>query len=402
MQQMKIYTRYLFCFFSLFGIAQSNFQKDTIPTSQINVLNSEYKDYVYANDIIYAISKNDDLVAINLKKDRYKLIKNNIVAIAMQSTGELLFGSSEGKLFTFNKKGKIKQIDEIDAQIFSILINSKDEYIVYSNKSIYYDKKHYVPTRATNFYGKVKLKLTGTTLIAPDYIYLDKMNFIWFTFNEGEWGGNVCFFDLDKKEFIYEKQPFNEYPTNLHISSNTKGVTYNSDNELFITSSGGSRTFIYTTLNEFDYYVSGTVSKIFQKGEVLHNYCFDPEFLEDKKYKFAFSRDYNGFKNNDSELREILTANEINKLGTITYNKFNNQLYFFSTKGFSILKNSDCTFIKKLYLSPKLTCKTQNTRSYCIDLLVTKFEFISEKEMIFLTKNDGIGYYNGENIKYFK
>ena len=133
---MKIYTRYLFCFFSLFGIAQSNFQKDTIPTSQINVLNSEYKDYVYANDIIYAISKNDDLVAINLKKDRYKLIKNNIVAIAMQSTGELLFGSSEGKLFTFNKKGKIKQIDEIDAQIFSILINSKDEYIVYSNKSI--------------------------------------------------------------------------------------------------------------------------------------------------------------------------------------------------------------------------------------------------------------------------
>ncbi len=85
-----------------------------------------------------------------------------------------------------------------------------------------------------------------------------------------------------------------------------------------------------------------------------------------------------------------------------TYNKFNNQLYFFSTKGFSILKNSDCTFIKKLYLSPKLTCKTQNTRSYCIDLLVTKFEFISEKEMIFLTKNDGIGYYNGENIKYFK
>ena len=31
-----------------------------------------------------------------------------------------------------------------------------------------------------------------------------------------------------------------------------------------------------------------------------------------------------------------------------------------------------------------------------------KFEFISEKEILFLTKNDGIGYYNGESIKYYR
>ncbi|EAP88467.1 hypothetical protein [Croceibacter atlanticus] len=433
---MKLYLKHLMLFLSFLWITQGNSQNDSIPTNQIELLNSEYKDFVTVNNTIYAISQNSVLVAIDLKEDKHTIIKKDINAIAKKSNNDILFGSKEGEIFIINKKQKIKKIDEVDAEIFSILINPKDEYVIYSSKSIYYNGKDYIPKKETIFYGKLRVKYTGNQLIKPDYIYLDKMNFVWFAYNEGEWGGNVCFFDLNKKEFIYdkwlrldddvkyldendyfeklnkkfpelikvtEKDTVYKYPYNSSISSVTKGVAYNNTGDLFITSSGGGHTMLYATKNDFHYYVNGTIVKILKEEKDYYKSCFDQEILEDEKYKIAFERNFMGFKNKDRELREnILTENEINKLGPITFNQFDNKLYFFSTKGFYILDNLDCTFSKKLFFSPPLTCKSQYERDYCLHLNVVKFEFISEKEIIYLTKNNGIGYYNGERIKYFR
>lgn len=433
---MKFYIKYLFCLFSFLGIAQSNFQNDSVSITQIKLLNSKYKDFVSVKNILYAISQNNDLIEIDLKKDNFKLIKNNITAIAKKSNDELVFGSKDGKIFILNNKHKVKQIEKIDAEIFSVLINTKDEYIIFSNKSIYYNRKDYVPKRETNFYGKGSAKCTGKKLIEHDYIYLDKMNFIWFAYDEGEFGGNVYFFDLNKKEFIYddwlrlddevkykdrndyftklkekypeiikvtERDTIYKYPYNLSISSVAKGVAYNNNDDLFITSSGGGIIGIYATEKDFHYYVDGTIVKISKKEKDYYKSCFDQEILEDDKYKFAFASKFMGFKNDDIELREkILTENEINQLGPITFNKFDNKLYFFSSKGFYTLNNLDCSFSKKLFFSPKLSCNSQYEKDYCLHLNVIKFEFISEKEILFLTKNDGIGYYNGESIKYFR
>lgn len=433
---MKFYITYILNFFTFLGIAQSDIQIDSVQSNQISLLNSEYKDFVHLQNNIYAISQNNDLVEIDIKKDKFKLIEKNITAIAKKSNDELIFGSKAGKIFILNKKQKVKQIEKIDAEIFTILINSNDEYIIYSNKSIYFNKKNYVPERETNFYGKVRAKYTGTQLIKPDFIYLDKMDFIWFAYDEGEWGGNVCFFDLTKKEFIYddwlrlddedkykgrsdyftklkekypkkikvtEKDTIYKYPYNLNISSVTKGVAYDHRGDLLITSSGGGHSMIYATENNFHYHVDGTIVKISKKEEDYYASCFDEQILENEKYKLAFERDYMGFKNQDRELRNnLLTENEINILGSISFNKYDNKLYIYSSKGFYTLNNLDCTFSKKRYFSPKLICNNKSTKDYCLPLSVIKFEFISEKELIFLTKNNGIGYYNGKSIKYFR
>lgn len=430
---MKFYAIYLFCFF---GIAQGSSQSESIVNNQINLLNLEYKDFVSVKNNIYAISRNNDLIVINLKDDSFKLIEKNISSIAKKSNDELIFGSKDGKIFILNKKQKIKQIEKIDAKIFSILINSKDEYIIYSNKSIHFNKADYIPKKKTNFYGKVREKYTGTLLIEPDFIYLDKMDFIWFAYDEGEFGGNVCFFDLNKKEFIYddwlrlddgvkykdrndyftqlkekypeiikvrERDTIYKYPYNLGISSVTKGVAYNNTDDLFMTSSGGGHTMIFATMNDFNYYVDGTIVKTSKKENNYYKSCSDQRILEDEKYKIAFEKDLMGFKNKDRELREkILTENEINKLGPISFNKYDNKLYFFSSKGFYALNNSGCAFSKKLFFIPKLTCFVQSESGYCTHLHVAKFEFISEKEILFLTMNNGIGYYNGESTKYYR
>ena len=103
---MKFYIIYLFCFFSFIGIAQSNFQKDSVSKTQIKLLNSEYKDFVSLKNKIYAISQNNDLIEFDIKKDGFKLIKNNITAIAKKSNDELVFGSKDGKIFILNKNIK--------------------------------------------------------------------------------------------------------------------------------------------------------------------------------------------------------------------------------------------------------------------------------------------------------
>lgn len=153
---MKFYIIYLFCLFSIIGIAQSNFQNDSVSKTQIKLLNSEYKDFVSVKNKLYAISQNNNLIEIDLKKDNFKLIKNNITAIAKKSNNELVFGSKDGRIFILNNKHKVNQIEKIDAEIFSVLINSKDEYIIYSNKSIYYNRKDYIPKRKPTFMVKLE------------------------------------------------------------------------------------------------------------------------------------------------------------------------------------------------------------------------------------------------------
>lgn len=440
---MKYYIRLLFFFSSFLAISQNNFSKDNIVSTQINLLNTKYKDFVTVKNIIYAITENNDFISIDFKNEKIKIIKNNISSIAKKSNDEIIFGSKDGKIFLFNKKEEIKQIDKVDAEIFSILINSKNKYVVYTNKSIYFNRKDYIPQKKTNFYGKGTEKYKGVELIEPNYIYLDKLNFVWFTFDEGEFGGNVCFFDINKEEFIYEhwlslndtitsfppsskykdkneyfkklkethsdkiritkKDTIYQYPYQLSISSNTKGVTYDKQNNLFISSSGSGIKFGYKNEKGFSYFVDGTIVKISKKENNFYNYCFDQNILEDEKYKFAFESNFHGFKNKDRELRErILTENENNVLGPITYNKFDKNLYFYSSKGFYLLKDMNCKFIKELVLSPNITCEFECKNDYCKHLNVIKFEFISEKEILFLTKNNGIGYFNGKEIKYLK
>lgn len=431
---MKNHISFLLFFFSFLASSQDNFSKYNNTSTQINLLNTEYKDFVSAKNIIYAITVNNDFVTIDFKNNKFKIIKNNISAIVKKSNDEIIFGSKDGKIFLFNKKEEIKQIDKVDAEIFSILINSKNEYIVHTNKSIYFDKKNYIPQKKTDFYGKVMAKYTGTELIKPDFIFLDKLNFLWLAFDAGEWGGNVCFFDLNKKEFIYDhwlglndsikykgrndyfkklkethsdkikvtkRDTIYQYPYQLSISSNTKGVAYDNKNNLFISSSGSGINSPHETEKGFTYFVDGRIVKISKKEKNFYNYCFDQNILEDEKYKFAFESNFYGFKNKDNELRErILTENEINVLGPISYNKYDGNLYFYCSKGFYLLKNRNCKFTKELILSPTLPLPFKY--NYYMGLNVIKFEFISKKEILFLTKDNGVGYYDGKEVKYLK
>ena len=67
---MKLYLKHLILFLSFLWITQGNSQNDSIPTNQIELVNSEYKDFITVNNTIYAISQNCLLYTSPSPRDR--------------------------------------------------------------------------------------------------------------------------------------------------------------------------------------------------------------------------------------------------------------------------------------------------------------------------------------------
>lgn len=102
------------------------------------------------------------------------------------------------------------------------------------------------------------------------------------------------------------------------------------------------------------------------------------------------------FKENDSlaMLQEYL--------GPTCFNPFDNSFYYYSDKGFFKISKDKDSYSKALVFKPKLKWTSGMAHSVGYQMSVKKFEFISSNELVFLTANNGIGYYNGKVVKYFK
>ena len=68
---------------------------------------------------------------------------------------------------------------------------------------------------------------------------------------------------------------------------------------------------------------------------------------------------------------------------------------------FKIIKERDI-YTKELFFAPKLFWKGGLEHSVGYQMSVIKFEFISKTELLFLTSNNGSGYFDGKLVKYFQ
>ena len=112
----------------------------------------------------------------------------------------------------------------------------------------------------------------------------------------------------------------------------------------------------------------------------------------------------NWYKNDTEEkLIERQTSFIEEYLGPIQINPFNKSVNYYSNLGFFKLEEfDDCNFSKKLLFRPWIYWTNGLPDAVGYQMNITKFEFISENELVFLTTNNGIGYYNGTEVKYFQ
>ena len=187
-------------------------------------------------------------------------------------------------------------------------------------------------------------------------------------------GGLLALEQVMKKANVTEKDTLYKFSNQLPIFNPIRGIV-EKEGKLFISKSliHFSVDSHFSLLYDFD---NGDFYKSFDLTKILL------EFVP-----------YNQYETD-------LYVNEF--LGPLHLNKFNKSIYYYSDKGFFKIIEDNGKYDKEFIFKPLINWSVTNRNNLGADINVTKFEFISEKELVFLTTNNGIGYYNGTEVKYFQ
>jgi len=381
-------------------------EKDSIPAIQIKAFNSDYKDFVVIDRTVYAITNGDSLVSFNLNDDKIEFIENNVVAVTKTSKDDLVLAKTDGSIF--KKIGENQnQIDFTEDKVFKILADKDDNYIVVTNKSVYYKKQNYIPETNLPMYGRYR---KNKNFIPIDVCFLDSDNRIWFGYDFGEWGGDICFFDIKNKKFSqaeslaslynnkYDVWPKNndtlltEFPDKIKIKNNDTIIAFPHEFDLSnikgITEDGNGN--IYTATSLMHMMLDGSILKFIQVEEGYYK-----TFEMKKILKHTIDINENlGVKIVSVDIEEYL--------GPIQYNPFDGFVYYYTNNGFFKIIEKDNTYSKEFIFRPWITWIYGMSNAVGYQMNVDKMEFISKEELLFLTSNNGIGYFDGEKVKYFK
>lgn len=386
----------------LCSFSQRNEKKDSVEAFKIKILNTDYKDFQVVKKKVYAITKGGTLVVFDLKKDKIISIEGNVLAITKNKMNEIYYINDEKEIK--NTFSEIKEKINFDFKCYRILLDNKNNTLLISNKGILYKNKIFCPTQIKHHQKYYNYKTKDFE--NPDLIYLDSKNRLWLTYDRGEFGYYLLFFDIEKKVFFEEdylsvdvdietftnKEKYfpllqKEFPDKIKIKD--KDTLYNFPHQLPISkpirgiAEKGNRIFISQSLIHFFVYSSFSVIEKEDADGFYKKYYITENLIEFTK-----------------NIKNSKFAKEF--LGPVQFNPFNNSLYYYTDKGFFKIIENENKFEREFIFKPWIFWTYSNRYNLGADINVTKFEFISENEIIFLTTNNGIGYFNGKTVKYYK
>lgn len=406
----------LFCLccliFSAFSFSQEIRKRDSIPAIQVTLLNTNYKDYIVIDKVVYAITKGDSLVIFNLQLNSIIKTIPNILAIGKTSKKVIFFVDEKMNIRKTTDFIKSDSIDDVKGKFPKIFFDKNDSCIIITSYEVFYKNKHHVPTKEFRKYRWiVNIGERENLLGNPSLVYVDQKERIWLTYDKGEFGHETCFFDLKSRSFFesdylylstrnktvdyYNSEQHNmdlldsfpnyikkvkenliyKFPNNLPISYGVKGISENNYGEMLISQS----------LMHFS--VDGNL-EIYKESE-MKDFYYSYNINQILEYK-----NFEGSKSNSSYLYEYIGYNN--------FNTFDNSFYYYSDKGFfKILKENE-KYSKQFLFKPQITWTSGMSNAVGYEMNIKKFEFISKSELLFLTSNNGIGYFNGQSVKYFK
>ena len=398
---MKFYVKLIFCLVFISTYAQI----DSIPAKEVRIFNTDYKEFEVANNLIYTITKNNNLVVFDLLSHKIIETRGNVVSITKSRNNEIFYITTENKVIS-DKKTEI--ISNFVSNPYKLLLDKTNSPLIISDKGLIYKEKLYEPKNIEynyRFYGIKSFKDKTRVFENPSLVYLDKKERLWLTYDRGEFGEDVLFFDLNKKLFFEEGYLMIDvdYP-------HTKEYNSRYFRELKETFPDKIKVIEKDTLYRFPYQmpirhpIRGIVEKegrFYISQSLMHfgvtsNFSVLYDFDSDEFYKS---------KEIECQLLECdefsyFGANEL--LGSISLNKFNNSIYYYSHKGFFKIIESENIFQKEFIFRPWILWSATNRNNIGYDINITKFEFIAENELVFLTTNNGIGYFNGKEVVYFR
>jgi hypothetical protein len=362
----------LFIVFWLLTLAQNLMaQTDTPPIRKINKVNENYASYVQVQNQLFALTDSGKLVIWNLKnldtvRFHYNSRQFKYTAIAKDQFNNIFIATKDGSVFKLDPLSLSYSLyQKIKYPILNILINPDNKIYLIAGGAIYdpQTKKYwYQFENHTKGLIQIKekrvlffhLKKHLTKYFAnPQYTFVDSKGKFWMTAVYGEFGGEVEVFD-SKKDTIVNNRFGDVYPGDLSPRSVFEDDMNN----------------IYVTCGLQHFMNFGEIYRIDNKRNIIK--IFNGDIMGKKVF-----------------------------VGPGAFNKINHKIYFVTTNGFY---NADITLtdIKPQLIFNTNLSWTREPMAVGVDMSVSRLDFTIDNRLLFLTKNDGFGIYDGKSVTFLK
>lgn len=332
-----------------------------------------YRDFVYDDQMIYALNSNGQLSVWDLHT-QVKLFKGidttySYTAIAKDKNNNIYLGA-KGVIHRLNSNNfttTVYQKLEYDIAVNNIFFNSQNKMFLIVPNAVYDPVKNKVWSKfrhkgnglnVTKRILFINIK-TSTYFMMPDYAFMDSADRIWMVSSFGEFGGTLQIFDAKNERTV---------PTDFNIEYDSfypQSVFEDSEQNIYITS--GLEHFVR----------SGNIIKI-----------------TDAKSDAITIYDSEDFEKESGEMfdRGIF-------VGPGAFNTADQKLYFATSDGFFRAAIPDDGKIKEPepLFSPELLATRENL-AIGMQMPVKKIAFTPDDKLLFLTIFQGIGLYDGKNV----
>jgi len=361
---------------------------------------SKYADITTKNNLVYALSKTNKLVVWDMKNGDLSYIKKEISCIYSNNNNQVYCVNLDGEILKEIKPNQWKKAGAFTGTPYAIVTTSLNKIASISSRGIKYNNKYYMPSEK-NRIGNGMYSFKNNKLREPQLTYIDNKDRIWISYDFGKFS-EVFIFDTKKAAFInhkplsviddkrtfnsredylkdYQKKQFKKYP--YHVKKQGKEYCYKFPTELPLLY--GIKSITQDKLGNY----------IFSEGLAYShkkNGVFEYQTTNEKKFYKIVEHTEKSFKK----------QNEI--IGPVIYNNHNEALYYYSNYGFFKLYKKESKFTNELIVDPNVLLYTKKIpHNYGSVMIVKKMLFMDKTRFVFLTKQYGFGYYDGENVNLF-
>jgi hypothetical protein len=345
-------------------------QTDSLKTKEIS-----YKSMIIAEDKILAI---DNYGKLNIwdSNSIQKIYKSENINTFFTSVSK----DRKGQFYLGTKKGEVLKLDcnfysitpflKLKKDFWSvddIIFNSNNEIFLILSFGVYdpikdklweeFDHKGVLMDVSVRKKSG-EIKILKKYFSSPEYTFLDSNDVLWMSKTFGEFGSVLQLFDTKNRKIIEEVDNFNYGQPKSIFEDDKKNI-----------------------------YITSGLSHFEQSGEIY------------KVKDYRKSQIFISYELKDTENNKLFGGKIF--IGPGMYNFLDRKFYISTTKGFykADISESDKIENLKFLFEPKLSWN-QEPLAIGVAMSIHKIEFIKGNRMVFLTSNDGIGIYDGIELKW--
>lgn len=325
-----------------------------------------FKDLIVTNRFVYGLTENGRIRVFNKTNGDFvkKEIGNTseILQMAIDNLGNIIIADKDNTVKKYNEqKDSWDIISKYSGSIFGIVFSSKNQCYLITDKGIEDIGTHklYFSKESLNHQINYKDKWGK-----PYCYYIDRNDRIWLGFGYGEWGGNLFIFETKDHTFLIP----------------TLG---NFDIALW-----PIKSFFEDSLSV---YLSTGLQHMMNSGAIVR--------FDDLKTSIVLESKSHWSKPSGKDSTKTMISAEY--IGPGAYNIANKSFYFYSQHGiFKGDRLKDLTKIEnwEIILKPKLHWNGGQPDAVGSPMNVLKLAIIDAERFVFLSQNDGIGFFNGKEL----